>query len=243
MTRFLVRSVISTIITMLLVSILLFLLIQVGSGDITVKILGVFATEEQRASYRAQLGLDAPLPQQYLDWLIGNDWRASSQVGYPLVAVMNPQTEEKDWWADVDGQLTRWKPGITVVLEELKKHDKYFVDSVTGGHHVAYETARDMGMRCYARDVFLDYRNSNSYVKSQLMDLIEIIVIQVVIVSIPHKVICHHSYRVPDLVSSRLFLSSGKHGIVFMEHTFFTKSKLREIGSPNITHLQHYAYI
>jgi len=109
MTRFLVRSIISTVITMLLVSILLFLLIQVGSGDISVKILGVFATEEQRASYRAQLGLDAPLWQQYVDWLIGNDWRASAQVGYPLVTAVNPQTEEKEWWADVDGQLTRWK--------------------------------------------------------------------------------------------------------------------------------------
>ena len=88
MARFLVRSVISTVITMLLVSVLLFLLIQVGSGDITVKILGVFATEEQRASYAAQLGLDAPLWQQYVDWLIGNDWRAQAKVGHPLVAVI-----------------------------------------------------------------------------------------------------------------------------------------------------------
>ena len=64
MARFLGRSIISTIITMLLVSILLFLLIQVGGTDITVKILGVFSTPEQRASYAAQLGLDAPLWQQ-----------------------------------------------------------------------------------------------------------------------------------------------------------------------------------
>ncbi|MGD2207538.1 MAG: ABC transporter permease [Anaerolineae bacterium] len=94
---------------MLLVSFLLFVLIDVGSGDITVKILGIESTAEQRASYRAQLGLDAPLLQRYLDWLIGNDWRASRMVGYPLVAVDNPQTGEKEWWADVDGQLTRWK--------------------------------------------------------------------------------------------------------------------------------------
>ena len=50
MARFLIRSVISTIVTMLLVSIALFFLLEVGSGDITVKILGVFATPEQRAS-------------------------------------------------------------------------------------------------------------------------------------------------------------------------------------------------
>jgi peptide/nickel transport system permease protein len=109
MARFIIRSLISTVVTMLLVSILLFLLIEVGSGDISVKILGVFATEEQKASYRAQLGLDAPLWQRYVDWLVGNDWRATRQVGYPLVTAVNPQTDEKDWWADVDGQLTRWK--------------------------------------------------------------------------------------------------------------------------------------
>ncbi len=108
MARFIIRSVISTIITMLLVSIALFVLIEVGSGDITVKILGVFSTPEQRASYRAQLGLDAPAWQRYIDWLIGNDWRARRFVGYPLVTAINPQTGEADWWADVDGQLTRW---------------------------------------------------------------------------------------------------------------------------------------
>ncbi|MBS1249598.1 MAG: Glutathione transport system permease protein GsiC [Chloroflexi bacterium] len=109
MARFILRSIISTIVTMLLVSIALFVLIEVGSGDITVKILGVFATPEQRASYRAQLGLDAPVWQRYIDWLIGNDWRAKRKVGYPLVTATNPQTGEKDWYADVDGQLTRWK--------------------------------------------------------------------------------------------------------------------------------------
>jgi peptide/nickel transport system permease protein len=109
MARFIMRSVISTVITMLLVSAGLFFLIEAGSGDITVKILGIESTAEQRASYRAQLGLNAPAWQRYVDWLIGNDWRASRRVGHPLVTVSNPQTDEKDWWADVDGQLTRWK--------------------------------------------------------------------------------------------------------------------------------------
>lgn len=109
MARFLLRSVISTIITMLIVSITLFFLLEVGTGDVALKILGVFSSEEQRASYRAQLGLDQPAWQRYLDWLIGSDWRAKRLVGYPLVSVPNPQTGEQTWWADVDGQLTRWK--------------------------------------------------------------------------------------------------------------------------------------
>jgi peptide/nickel transport system permease protein len=109
MFRFIFRSIISTIVTMLLVSIALFLLIQVGSGDISIKILGIFATPEQRASYRAQLGLNAPIWQRYLDWLVGNDWRAESLLGFPLVSVKNLQTKEREWWAEVDGRLTRWK--------------------------------------------------------------------------------------------------------------------------------------
>jgi peptide/nickel transport system permease protein len=107
--RFLLRSVLSTIVTMLLVSIALFLLLEVGSGDITVKILGVFATPEQRASYRAQLGLDQPLYIRYSDWLVGSDWRVQARIGYPLVTVNNPQTRQVEWWADVDGRLTRWR--------------------------------------------------------------------------------------------------------------------------------------
>jgi peptide/nickel transport system permease protein len=108
MVRFIMRSIISTIVTMLLVSIALFFLVEVGSGDITVKILGVFSTAEQRASYSAQLGLDAPSWQRYIDWLVGNDWRARKLVGYPVVTAINPQSGEAGWWADVDGQLTRW---------------------------------------------------------------------------------------------------------------------------------------
>lgn len=109
MARFIFRSIVSTMITVLLVSVALYFLLEVGSGDITIKILGIESTQEQRASYRAQLGLDAPVWQRYLDWLIGNDWRAERQVGYDLVTVDNPQTGEDEWWADVDGTLTRWR--------------------------------------------------------------------------------------------------------------------------------------
>jgi peptide/nickel transport system permease protein len=109
MARFIIRSIISTIVTMLLVSIALFTLLEVGTGDIALKILGVFSTEAQRASYRAQLGLDRPAWLRYVDWLAGNDWQARRLVGYPLVTIANEQTKEEEWWASVDGNLTRWK--------------------------------------------------------------------------------------------------------------------------------------
>ena len=96
MARFLTRSIISTIVTMFLVSVALFFLLEVGSGDVTVKILGVFSTPEQRASYRAQLGLDQPAWQRYVDWLAGNDWRAEKVVNNELVAVPNETTSEQE---------------------------------------------------------------------------------------------------------------------------------------------------
>ena len=109
MARFLLRSIISTFVTMFLVSVLLWVLLEVATGDVAVKLLGVFSTPEQRASYRAQLGFDAPSWQRYLDWLIGSDWRAESQVGLPLMTATNQITGEQVWWADVDGVPTQWR--------------------------------------------------------------------------------------------------------------------------------------
>jgi peptide/nickel transport system permease protein len=109
MARFLFRSIVSTIITMLLVSITLFILLEVGTGDITLKILGVFSTEAQRESYRKQLGLDRSAWLRYVDWLAGTDWQVKSLLDYPLVIVQNPQTSEPEWWVNVNGELMRWK--------------------------------------------------------------------------------------------------------------------------------------
>ena len=89
MARFLIRSAISAFITMLLVSIILFVLLESRTENVAIRILGVFATEEQLASYQSQLGLNASLAQRYLDWLAGNDWRAERLVGEDLVAVNN----------------------------------------------------------------------------------------------------------------------------------------------------------
>jgi len=123
MARFILRSVISTIITMLLVSGFLFFLLEVGGRDVVVNLLGVFATPEQMTSYKHQLGLDAPAWQRYQDWLIGNDWRARRDVGYPLVNVPNAKSGEPEWWADVNGQLTRWKMENGELFALIRKAD------------------------------------------------------------------------------------------------------------------------
>ena len=109
MARFLLRGLFSTVITMLIVSLALFFLLEAGGSDVTIRILGVFSTPEQRASLSLQLGLDQPAYLRYINWLAGNDWRASRLIGHPVVAVENDQTGEEEWWVNKDGQYLRWK--------------------------------------------------------------------------------------------------------------------------------------
>ncbi len=143
MARFILRSILSTIVTMLLVSVALFFLLESSGRDVTVRILGVFSTEEQRASLSLQLGLDQPAYLRYINWLAGNDWRVSRLIGHPLIAIDNETTREQEWWADVDGQLTRWKleDGELFVLKrqpdgststELENQWNIVVDEETG---------------------------------------------------------------------------------------------------------------
>ncbi|MDX1688049.1 MAG: ABC transporter permease [Candidatus Promineifilaceae bacterium] len=155
MARFLFRSVVSTIVTMLLVSIALFFLIEVGSGDITVKILGIESTPEQRASYRAQLGLNWPAWQRYLDWLAGSDWRAESRVGHELVTVPDPSTGEPTWWADVNGELTRWTMQDGQLLALKRQPDGSTTRHIVSG---AWEQEGD-------QEIFWGVNANNSAVK------------------------------------------------------------------------------
>jgi peptide/nickel transport system permease protein len=139
MARFLIRSALSAIVTMFLVSVILFALLESRTENVAIRILGVFATEEQIASYKAQLGLNAPMSQRYLDWLAGNDWRAEGLVGHDLVAVNNQITGELEWWANVDGTLTRWSMEEgTVVVTRLNPED-----GTTSTHLVSVEWQTD----------------------------------------------------------------------------------------------------
>jgi len=114
MTRFVLRSCISALVTMLVVSLLLFFMIEYGSGDITIKLLGIESTQEQRDSYRNQLGLNQSAWTRYFTWLVGNDWWLEGRVGGgqlgAIVAIENPQTQEPEWWVEGStGERLRWE--------------------------------------------------------------------------------------------------------------------------------------
>ena len=60
-----------SLLTLLLVSIIIFAMLEVLPGDVASRILGRDATPESLAPLRAQLHLEDPAPQRYLDWLGG----------------------------------------------------------------------------------------------------------------------------------------------------------------------------
>ena len=65
------RRLPSLVLTLLLISLVTFVVVQVVPGDPAQLILGTEAPPEALADLRAQLGLDRPLPLQYLSWLSG----------------------------------------------------------------------------------------------------------------------------------------------------------------------------
>lgn len=71
MVKTICKRLLLLIVTLLLVTVLAFVAFSIIPGDPTDSILGLNATEEQVAALRAQLGLDLPLWQRYLDWVTG----------------------------------------------------------------------------------------------------------------------------------------------------------------------------
>ena len=116
MAKFIVRRFFLLLLTMLLVSVAVFLITEASPGNVAKNVLGAFITPEQEASFLAQMGLDKPVHIRYIHWLLGSDWLARRHVGLPLRRVTNPNGFV-DWWAvRPNGDLVRWK----LVGEDLK---------------------------------------------------------------------------------------------------------------------------
>ncbi|MFQ5858076.1 MAG: ABC transporter permease subunit [Anaerolineae bacterium] len=109
MAKFIIRRLLLLLLTMVLVSVAVFLITEAAPGNVARNVLGIHITPDQEASFLAQTGLDQPILERYFNWLVGSDWRAARQVGMPVQRIT---TEDgfKEWWAvEEDGTLVRWK--------------------------------------------------------------------------------------------------------------------------------------
>ena len=71
-TRFIIKRLLQIIPMLLIVTVFAFILSNLSSGDvaeIAIRKEGGIVTEQTVAAMREELGLNKPIPMQYLDWL------------------------------------------------------------------------------------------------------------------------------------------------------------------------------
>ncbi len=71
MTRLILSRVGLGLLTLFVVSLVIFILTQILPGDVASSVLGQNATPENLAAFRHELGLDRPAYLRYMSWLIG----------------------------------------------------------------------------------------------------------------------------------------------------------------------------
>jgi peptide/nickel transport system permease protein len=84
---FLAKRLGLTLLTLVLVSIVVFAIAQVMPGDVGRTILGPYASQEQVDRVNHELGVDQPLPTRYWEWASGfftGDWGTSYLVNEPV---------------------------------------------------------------------------------------------------------------------------------------------------------------
>ncbi len=82
------------ILTMVVVSILLFLLLEINSSSVAIKVLGPYTSEEQRSLWLEQHGYFRPFYVRYFDWLghfIVGDFGNSTRFKVPVGQILWPR--------------------------------------------------------------------------------------------------------------------------------------------------------
>jgi len=88
MLSYVARRLLALIPVLLGLSLVVFLIMALVPGDPALAILGSYATPESLATLRAQMGLDRPLPVQYLVWLdniLHGDFGRSYSLNRPVL--------------------------------------------------------------------------------------------------------------------------------------------------------------
>ncbi|MGD8791490.1 MAG: ABC transporter permease subunit [Anaerolineae bacterium] len=133
MAKFIVRRLLLMLLTMVLVSVAVFVITEAAPGNVARNVLGIQITPEQEASFLDQNGLDEPLYDRYFSWLFGTDWRASNKIDMSLRRIT---TEDgfKEWWAvDEDGTLVRWQLEGEDLIARRRQPDGSVEETIDNG--------------------------------------------------------------------------------------------------------------
>ncbi|MEP9386379.1 ABC transporter permease [Mesorhizobium sp. KR9-304] len=92
--KLVIRRSLMSVVTLILVSLIIFWMLEVLPGDVASRILGRDATAEMLAQLRTELGLDRAAPVRYLAWLGGlvtGDLGQSLVSSRPVSEILSPR--------------------------------------------------------------------------------------------------------------------------------------------------------
>ncbi len=130
MLKFIIRRFFLLLLTMVLVSVAVFMITESSPGNVARNVLGAFITPEQEASFLAQTGLDKPVYVRYVYWLVGSDWEASRKVGLPLKRVTTDKGFQEWWAVEKDGNLVRWKLAGEDLMAVIRHPDGAIIEKL-----------------------------------------------------------------------------------------------------------------
>lgn len=100
MLRYLMNRIVGLIAVMFIVATIVFVIIRVTPGDPAAVMLGPEASQQDIAALRTQLGLDRPLPLQYVTWLgqlARGDLGQSIFLNKPVLSALADRAEPTFW--------------------------------------------------------------------------------------------------------------------------------------------------
>jgi peptide/nickel transport system permease protein len=83
-----------SIVTLIIVSVFIFSVLEILPGDIASRVLGQFSTQEQRQLFRERMGLNRPAMERYLRWVVNalhGDMGTTYSSERPVVDVVAPK--------------------------------------------------------------------------------------------------------------------------------------------------------
>jgi len=115
-------------------------------------------------------------------------WEADNAKADPgpnhLSINMSPEQIQKNLLANLDGftgyvgvnnhmgsRFSRYRPGLEVVMAELKKRGVFYLDSKTTPDSIAEKVAHEYGIPAAHRDVFLDHDENSRMVRTSLREV------------------------------------------------------------------------
>lgn len=84
-------------------------------------------------------------------------------------------------------KITEDRRIMEIVLDEIREYNLFFIDSMTTKNSIAYEVAREMGIKTAVRSVFLDNENDMEYIKGQMLEVQETALREGEVIAIGHS--------------------------------------------------------